>query len=205
MNKDEFNWGAYPSAYAQQKAQLMKSHTHLLTEDNHDLVAGQIIMRQGAKPLHAQHKILYETILEINPADVHEFGCGWGDHLANIRLLNPNIEVFGSDISAKQIEEASKRHEWMKHYLWQLDITKAPDCMYDLVYTQAVLIHLSDDNLKKAILNIAISARRYILMEENFFRRDYIKIFREINPTGWEDANIEKMNRDDASIIIISR
>ena len=203
MHKDEFNWGSYPSAYAQQKANLMRSHTHLLTEDNHDLVAGQIIMRQGAKPLHAQHKILYETILGLNPIDLHEVGCGWGDHLANLLLLDRDITTYGSDISQKQIDVTLERHPWAD--VWQHDITIGPVEKVELVYTSAVLLHLSDDNLKKAVLNITISARRYILMEENFFRRDYIKIFREINPTGWEDANIEKVDRDDASIIIISR
>lgn len=205
MKSDEYDWTKYHKHYNSLKARLAKTHTQVLTPENHKLVEGEIIMKEGELPMHPEHKLLYETILGINPPEVHEVGCGWGDHLFNIMWLNGDITVWGTDISQKQIDSAVERHPFLGECTRKHDITKGPAYHTELVFTQAVLVHLSDSNLRKAILNIAASAQNHILFMENLKRRDYPQIFRDINPSGWEKADIERVDRYGAGIIIVSR
>jgi len=204
--EDDYNWGLYPRQYSHQLMDILKDFTLVLTSDNYEMIDGQIYIKEGFSPIHLQHKLLYETIIDLSPEDVHEVGCGRGNHLVNINTLaNGAIKTYGSDISKKQLKDLQVDHPQLAGDVNQVDIVKNPVMPCDIVFTQAVLTHLSDSNLEKAIINISISAKRTILIMENFKRRDYKTIFKRINPMGWEDSQIEEISREGAGIIIISK
>ena len=205
MKQDEYNWNEYHKLYAVTRAKVTDKFTTLLTKDNHSFDDRVVNIKEGFKPLHEYHRLLYETILELDPFNIHEVGCGYGDDLANISTLSEKkIIVRGSDISSEQLKILGERHPWLKGYINHSDITKNAVSNSDIVYTKAVLMHQSDVNLEKAILNIASSAQKHIVMIENL-RRDYEVIFKKINPPKWKDANIRMVLRHNAHIIIISK
>lgn len=204
--EDDYNWRLYPQQYAQQLIDISKEHTLVLTSDNYEMIDGGIHMKGGFSPMHPQHKLLYETIIDLSPEDIHEVGCGRGNHLANINMLsNGAIKTYGSDISEEQLKDLRADHPQFAGNVAQVNIVQNSVMSCDIVFTQAVLMHLSDSNLEKAIINISISAKRTILIMEGFKRRDYKTIFKRINPMGWENSQIEEISREDAGIIIISK
>ena len=205
MRHDEYDWNKYPGVYAAQVNRVQGIHTLVLEHNDVDVSGGRIHMKKGVLPLHPNHVLLYETLLELSPINVHEVGCGWGNSLANINVLTAGgIYVYGSEISQKQIDGAETRHPWLKKYITLNDITKSPVTACDIVFTAAVLMHLSDSNLEKAIKNIAASAKQHILLVENP-RRHYPTVFFCVGPEGWEDAKVKEVERDGGQITIISR
>jgi len=206
MKNDEFDWRAYPKHHAWLMKRSEGKVTQFLSGGDFDVVDERIIMREGVLPLGRQHKLLYETIMELKPKDVHEVGCGWGNHLANISILtNGAIDVYGSEISEKQIEIALTKCPWLNNRitLGSVMVDDIPE--RDIVFTITVLMHLSDINLEKAILNIASSAKKHIVMTENLDRRNYASIFSGINPEGWGGSKIKIIRRDGGNITVISK
>ena len=205
MRSDEYNWDIYPKTYAAQVVQVKKRRTLSINRGDFKIVDGVICLKDGLLPLPPNHKLLYEEIIDLAPTSVHEVGCGWGNSLANINILTVGgISVYGSEISQKQIDGAETRHPWLKKYITLNDITKSPVTACDIVFTAAVLMHLSDSNLEKAIKNIAASAKQHILLVENP-RRHYPTVFFCVGPEGWEDAKVKEVERDGGQITIISR
>jgi len=201
IKTDEYDWDNYPVLYESTINKILNNFNVLLTNDNYELVNEKIHMKGKDIPLHYKH--VYETILKLKPENVYEVGCGWGNHLANINILSNNkIGTYGSDISQIQIDKLRDIHPELTNYVDVLNITKRSVLSYDIIYTISVLMHLSDDNLEKAIRNITISANKYILLMENP-RRDYNAIFKSINPIGWENAEITTTIEGYSKLIII--
>jgi len=205
MRSDEYNWDTYPKTYAAQVVQVKKRRTLSINRGDFKIVDGGICLKDGLLPLPPNHKLLYEEIIDLAPTSVHEVGCGWGNSLANINVLTAGgISVYGSEISQKQIDGTKAKHPWLAKHIVLNDITKSPVTPCDIVFTAAVLMHLGDKNLEKAVRNIAASAKQYILLSENP-RRDYPDVFFRVSPKGWEDAKVKRKERGDAQLIIISK
>lgn len=83
-NEDDFNWSEYNIAYRGEISDITQEHTQLLSDNNFKILEGKIILNQNLKPLHDNHKLLYETILNLKPNSIFEVGYGCGDHLANL-------------------------------------------------------------------------------------------------------------------------
>ena len=212
MKQDEFNWNIYPNFYGNELNKIALNYTLVLTKDNYDIINNEITIRDGYLPLHSQHKLLYETILKLTPAEIHEIGCGRGNHMANIQLLSKSkIEVSGSDISDEQLSRLRNDHSHLSDRVKKINIITDNIDPCEFIYTQAVLMHLSDVNCEKAIFNICASAGKMIVLQENFHRRDYETILKKIHPLGWEFAKMERnhvtyVNQEDtASMLVIKK
>jgi trans-aconitate methyltransferase len=139
--------------------------------------------------------LLYETILQLNPHNLIEFGCGGGDHLYNISILNPNIQLSGIDISYKQINLVRERHPTLKAKMATGDITTQLDHypQVDIAFTQAVLMHIKTDAAYlNGIINLFKCATKQVILMENWTTHDFMgdiqQLFNE-NKLGWESIH----------------
>jgi trans-aconitate methyltransferase len=125
---------------------ISNQFTLVLSKDKYQMIEGKILLNPGLLPLHPNHKLLYETICHLEPKSILEVGVGGGDHIHNLHLLLPEAKFYGIDISQKQLDFALSRHPDLEYILTVQDVTKkdALDALekVDLVYTQAVLMHI---------------------------------------------------------------
>lgn len=149
-NKDDFEWSEYNKQYSKQISEVEKENTLILPEGKYSIVKGKIVLEDPSLlPLHPNHKLLYETIYDLKPGSLLEVGCGCGDHLANIQKILPNTEISGCDLLEDQMRFLLYRHPELKTKanLFIHDITiSPPDIKVDLVYTQAVIMHIQRNN-----------------------------------------------------------
>jgi len=115
---------------------------------------------------------LLKKIEELKPRKVLEIGCGFGK---NLKFLLENLSyppvLIGFDISNSMVRKAKENlHE--KVLLGCGDINLLPFCdqTYDLVFTHATLMHVPEQNIKKAIHELERVAKQYlIIIEETYW------------------------------------
>lgn len=188
---DDFNWNIYTIFYSEEIRLGEKINTLKLNINDYKFSKNKLFkVNNSIKPLHDNHKALYESILIINNNDIAEIGCGGGDHLHNLKLLKPDVNIHGYDRSHEQISFLKRRHKQAFDVSY-IDITESKlNKKYNLIYTQAVLMHISekDDRFHNAIINILRSASKYIVLMENWTRHDYVKSFKDasMKVKGWD-------------------
>jgi SAM-dependent methyltransferase len=187
LYKDDYNWSEDNKRYTKQISEIEKEYTLILPDRKYSIVEGKIILEPYLLPLHPVHKLLYETIYDLNPKSLLEVGCGCGDHLANIQKILPETKISGCDLLEDQMRFLLSRHPELKTKanLFVHDITISPqNIKVDLVYTQAVIMHIHRNNRHlNALRNMFHASKKYIVLMENWgshnFYNDIRKISRE--------------------------
>jgi hypothetical protein len=176
-NKDDFEWSKYNEEYSRQISKIEKKNTLILPDGKYSIVEGKIVLEPELLPLHPNHKLLYETIYTLNPNSLLEVGVGGGDHLSNIQKLLPHAEFSGCDLLADQIKFLLIRHPELKTKadVFIHDVIQShPYMKADLVYTQAVIMHIQkDDNHLYALRNMFKTSAKYIVLMENWSRHNF--------------------------------
>ncbi len=176
---DGVNWGAYNGHYLEELKFTSKTNTLIIKKDKVSVINGKLqLVDPKMKPLILSHQLLYETILDLNPLEVLEVGCGAGDHLANLKSLMPEIKCKGVDLLQKQLDSLATRHPNNDFELGAIDIT-SPNCVLpkvELVFTHAVLMHISEKSHRFtiAIDNVFNSATKHIVLVENWTQHDFM-------------------------------
>jgi pseudaminic acid biosynthesis-associated methylase len=107
-----------------------------------------------------------DIIDRTKPTSILEVGCNIGSNMKAIRDVNPMIALWGCDINNAAIEEAGDAG---------LSVTEAslfdlkkewPEGGFDLVATVGVLIHVSSEDLPRAMDSIISVSNRYVLAVE---------------------------------------
>ena len=144
---DDFDWDNYTSdSYARRLKGDIESEYITKVDPSQaeiDFASGSVRLK-GAN-MHPNHQLLLDAIAYLCPTSVHEVGCGGGDHVANITRLFPECAVSGGDRGLTQLEMAADRHPEIQSKLGLQDITMPYSANWpkvDLVYTQAVIMHI---------------------------------------------------------------
>ncbi len=192
--KDDFNWKEYHRIYGKQLSELSEIHTQILKNGDYVFKNKELALNHDILPLHPNHRLVYETLLQLSPNSVIEVGCGWGDHLYNMKLLCPEIKLSGIDLSDKQISNLRKRHPELRADIKQLDITLPYPFSYpihDIAFTQAVIMHLKVGNSHLiALSNMFRYATKQLLLMENWTAHDFlddIKFLFSKNMIPWKN------------------
>ena len=195
--QDDFDWTKYPRHYREELKSVSRKHTLIVKVGQFNLVDGKIILADNnSKPLHPNHRLLYEVVLELRPASIREIGFGAGDHLHNLSNILPNSELFGIDRSIEQLETLLVRHPKLHADLSVIDITdrKIELDTVELSFTQAVLMHISELNNRflNSLENILDSTSNQIILMENWTQHDYLGSVRQLMATrqNWKNAEI---------------
>ena len=183
---DCFNWDSYS------KTEYLPQITNMVSVENDMLVSnsyvenGEVCFKDN---LHTNWKEIYHQVIKLKVKSVLEVGCGCTHHLINLHKLNSNLDLHGIDYSKDQIEIGYKLLNLdlypFKDNLKVLDFTKPLNDInekYDLVFTQAVTMHLAHERAINFIKNMGTLSKSYIVMVENVNHHDYDKLFKEALP-----------------------
>ena len=179
----DFKWSKYTEVdYKKQYKLIMNEH---------DLLINSPALTHSHKSLEDSNllpalKFLYSQILLLNPKSVFEVGAGNGINLINLQTLMPDSEILGIELLSSQIELG---HETFPNFS-KVNIRKGDFLdnklpvfeKYELVFTNAVVMHLSLNNAKKMIRNLVLASEKYVLMHENIkSSHDYPKILLDLS------------------------
>lgn len=170
--KDDFHgdWSRYTKRYMDALDQAVSLTG--LSPGQYRVEDGKILLAEGSRPLHTNHRAIYETALDLNPASILEIGCGAGDHVFNLAQLLPQAKVQGCDLLETQLNVVAERYPGLS--VFQHDIVIAvPPVRAEMIYTQAVLMHLGSGRLLAALWHMFAAATRYIVMMENWRCHDF--------------------------------
>jgi trans-aconitate methyltransferase len=209
---DGVNWKKYNKHYSEELKIIERVHTTVLEESNILLDQGKInFIDQSRLPLHPNAQLLYETIIQLNPGSILEVGCGGGDHLANLNILNPKFNLHGADLSGAQLEFVKKRHPNKDFSLSVVDVSKKGITLpkVDLIFTQAVLMHITEKNSRfnNAIENLLNSTATNLIVMENWTQHNFFESVVNItqNNKSWS-MYYNCLDKDPQTrILIISR
>ena len=194
--QDDFDWRVYTHDYRGELIGVEKESTIKPKTGDYEFRGGKLIKIRDVKPMHANHHILCEAIGEIGPSLVLEIGCGGGDHLHNLSVLLRGIRLQGSGLSEKRLELARQRHPQLKAELGQFDATstESPAVLeqVDLVYTQAVIMHIQrPEAYMQALRNVFRLAKRQVALMENWSRHDFMADIKNLITKGevpWKEV-----------------
>lgn len=189
MNKkthDCFNWDTYTQDdYLGQIVNSVSKQNEMLIT-NSCIENGEAVFKDN---LHTNWKEIYHQVIKLKAKSVLEVGCGCTHHLMNLYKLDPTLNLNGIDYSQNQIDLGYKLFNLQdypfKNNLKVQDFTKdieETEPKYDLVYTQAVSMHLAHDRAIKFIRNMGKLAKSYIVKVENIQYHDYDVLFKEALP-----------------------
>jgi len=174
---DDFDWRIYHEHYREQLMAIEKDYVTRLSPGDYSVVDGGLIRAKSPRPLHPNHRLLYETILQLKPASIIEAGCGCGDHLRNLHLLAPGLELTGFDRSREQLAMLRERSPDLKARIEHLDLTLPYSELLpqaDIVYTQAFVMHINTGNGHPvALSNLFRMAKKQVVLMENWRQHNF--------------------------------
>ena len=122
---------------------------------------------------HPHRQLLIEKVGEFQPClRILEIGCGYGPNLYLIAKRFPKTEIVGIDINPLSIQEGNK---WLtqknisnvKLLVGKTDyLNQLPDKSFDIVFTDATLMYIGPDKIKKTIQEMIRITRRAIVLFE---------------------------------------
>ena len=210
--EDDFDWTTYNAQYAKQLVGIERTQTTKLAPgdfewaDNNALALGR-----GVKPLHPNHHCLYETIAAVGAQSAIEIGCGGGDHLHNLQLLFPDLDLWGYDRSEGQLSFLRERSPHLRDIVQARDMTlpHGPDLRAaEVVYTQAVIMHIHAGNGHLvALSNACRMAKRAVVLMENWHRHNSVDDRKMLQAQGmldWPEMHFSIRRWEDKPHILLA-
>jgi hypothetical protein len=193
---DDYDWQFYSDIYREGLDDIARDHTLILREGDYAFDGERLTLRRDIKPLHPNYHITYETLLQLNPESILEGGCGGGDHLHNLGVLNPRFRLHGVDVSEGQVELLRKRHPDLKAWVEPRDLTAEPGTIglppVEAAFTQAVIMHIRQ-NHANALANLFGAATQRVVLVENWKRHDFLEDIRSLRREGripWKEVHV---------------
>ena len=199
---DEFAWSTYTDDhYYPQQLEVIrdKLHDHFISPSGLTYTNGEIEFNDN---LHPTSKELFYIIHKLQPKSILECGCGAGFTLKNLEIIIPDAEIYGVDISEKQIEMSkwfTKISDKIYNHMSVMDITKQmPDRKFDFIFTNAVIMHLIQFRVIDALNNMKNASNKYIYLSENKApnRNTFISTVKDIF-NDWEMSYSDKFIKED--------
>ena len=186
---DDFDWDYYTFHYRAELERGSQEHSLILKPDDYRFEDNRLTRKSSCLPLHPNHRLLYETLLQLRPASLMEIGCGGGDHLNNLALLEPAFQLSAIDLSEDQLALARRRHPAMQVPMRQFDVTSKTGVeqltKVEVAYTQAVIMHIRvPGNYLQALVNLFHIASRKLVLMENWKNHDFMGDMRKLSAQG---------------------
>jgi len=127
---------------------------------------------------HSHRAFLLEKIAGFSPvANVLEIGCNCGPNLYLVARRFPDSRIHGIDINPEAIQKGRELLAGAGITNVSLSVNKAdelgqfPDKSFDVVFTDAVLIYIGRDKIRKVMAGMVRVARKgFVLLERYDFR-----------------------------------
>lgn len=195
---DDFDWEGYTadSYHRRLKGDVETQYRAVSEQGQLQFDAETGAVQSQGEDIHPNHKLIFEMIGQLAVASAHEVGCGGGDHVANAAALYPEVEVTGGDRGATQLDLALQRHPGLKGKIGLQDVTMPFSHQWprpDLVYTQAVIMHIHTAvSHMVALSNMVRMARKHVLLMENHQCHNFVQDINALHVGGhldWEKLN----------------
>jgi len=212
---DDFDWENYTrDSYLRRLKGDVEAKYRAISapgELEFDAATGRVVSE--GQPIQPNQQLILEAVGQLAPANVHEVGCGGGDHIANVATLYPDVAVSGGDRGTSQLELALQRHPQLSGKLGLQDITMPFSDRWphaDLVYSQAVVMHIHTAvSHFVALSNMVRMAEKYVLLVENPHCHNFVADLKALHDGGHMAWNSLHMYRFDGSTgaraILLSR
>ena len=205
INRDDFAWKRYHKCYAEEIKNCEKENTLILSDKDYKVDEDRLEFYCNPS-LHNNAELIYRIIHDLKPESVAEVGCGGGDHMFNIKKIMPNIKISGCDLLQKQLDFLYERNPTLKDYVFVNDITLSPIPKSELVYTQAVIMHIQKGNRHiDALINLIDSSDKYVILMENWTRHNFVEDIQNISLGLKEDLYVYKVDSGKQFAIVISK
>lgn len=185
---DDYDWRAYPNEYQAELAEMQKSYIHHLRPGQYEMRGEKLVQMGSDLPLHPNHRLVYETILQLQPGSVLEAGCGGGMHLRNLNALEPHLELFGLDRSQEQLALFQQAAPALHASARVFDLTMPSSShlpVADIVFTQAVLMHIHTGNGHLvALANLFRLSKSHLILMENWRRHQFLDDIKRLFDEG---------------------
>jgi len=204
IDKDDFNWKKYHINYYNQLEKSKEDYTQILSNE-FKITDGKLEFFCDP-PLTDNAELLYQIIYDLNPKSILEVGCGGGDHMANLLKIMPEVDISGSDLLPKQLRYLEKRNPELKGRTFVNDITKEFVLKAELIFTQAVIMHIQKSNRHlNALKNLINASTKYVVLMENWTRHNFYEDIENISLGLKEDLHIYKVDNGKQIIMVISK
>jgi trans-aconitate methyltransferase len=136
--------------------------------------------------LHENHQLLYETILKINPQKLMEIGCGAGDHLRNLRFLNPEFQLVGVDRSSDQLAFLKERNPQLINnvelLIKDVSLSHVDLPTAELTFSQAVFMHITEkeNRFYNSLVNSFNHTTDHFVLVENWTQHNFYEAITSI-------------------------
>lgn len=173
---------------------------------------------------HSHRSFLLNRICRFSPSSILEIGCNCGPNLYLLAKKSPSKEIVGIDINPLAVQ---KGNEWlMQEGISNVkllvgkadDLRQFQDKSFDVVFTDAVLIYVGPDKIKKVMGEMLRVARKAMVFLEwhcwgskcnplgvyvGHWARDYVALLKDFIPEGkvevtklpkelWPDQNWQR-------------
>lgn len=130
-------------------------------------------VRTGLSNISLRHRPwLIDILLEDRPASLLEIGCGWGPNLQLLARQAPDAALTGIDISPASIAEGRSQLDAAHLGAISLLEGRADDLPLpagftaDTVFTDAALLYVGPDRIRRTIQHmLRVARRRLVLLE----------------------------------------
>ena len=136
----------------------------------------------------------FEFLNDIKIDKILEVGCNIGNQL-NLLQDQGYKNLYGIDIQPYAVEKAKEFTKGINIIAGSIFDIPFKDNYFDLVYTAGVLIHISPNDIKKAMREIYRASKKYIWGYE-YFNEEYKAIKYRDNPDRLWKGNFVKMYRE---------
>lgn len=196
--KDDFNWTLYDIHYRGEIEESGKEFAISLHEGDYVFLDNALLINKlDVRPLHPNHQLLYETILQLHPGSVFEIGVGNGMHLHNLHVLSPRTTFSGIDRSVGQLKFLRESFPNLSAEIRQFDATipfSGQFSMVDVAFTQTVLMHIKTDRTHLvALANLFNIATKQVVLMENWTNHEFMKDIKyliEQKMISWKTVHI---------------
>jgi ubiquinone/menaquinone biosynthesis C-methylase UbiE len=153
---------------------------------------------------HSHRSFLAERISRLSPSSILEIGCNCGPNLYLLAQRFPNAEIVGIDINPMAVEIGNKLFAQeglsnVKLLVGRADELKRFESTgFDVLFTDAVLIYIGPDKIKKVIAEMLKITRKALIFWEwhsfdyvsnplgtrvgGHWMRDYVALFKQFIP-----------------------
>ena len=165
MNKlnDDYNWILeYPDYHLWQTKDIINQGQQFFLK-KYSIHDGKIEAN-----IHPSQRLIYEFVLKKYPRTVYEIGFGYANHLINIhKILEGKVKLAGCELLQEQYDNAKKFHDIDKYGIdftigdfLEIEIKDK----YELVYSNTVLMHMSEKRAQLSIEKMCHISSKYILI-----------------------------------------
>jgi hypothetical protein len=146
--------------------------------DKAKLVEGKI--EWNGDNIHSNMVYIYEKIAQFKPESVFEGGFGGGQNLFSIQKLFPDAKVGGVELLESQLEFGIQHFNMPREFFTERPCYFADFSIphiaarvtesFDLVYTNAVIMHLNSAKAINFLANLIYMKPKYMVLVEGVAR-----------------------------------